>query len=73
MSSQSSDDLRAQALANMRAARENLGQDTIEAIAKNIKKMEEQNAAIAEAKKRIENEMDAERAAIEILDWLNEE
>ena len=71
-SSESSDELRAQALAGMRAARDHLGQETIHKIAENVQKLEQRNAAIEAAKARVESEMDAERAMIEILGLLED-
>ena len=73
MSSKSTDELRAQALVDMKAVRDHLGAGTVQAIAENIQKLEERNAAIAAAKARVESEMDAERAAIEILGLLKGE
>ena len=48
-----SSDIRAQALANARAARENLGEDTINKIAEIMKKMESQ--PMKQAQKKLES------------------
>lgn len=63
------DALRAQALANARAARENLGDDTIQKIAEIMGKKE--NSAMEQAKRRIQS-TDKNRVADGILDMLDE-
>ncbi len=65
----SSDDLRSQALANVKAARANLGEDTIQKIAHSIRKLDERNSAMAAARKKLE-EVDATRVRDEILSML---
>ena len=61
------DALRAQALANAKAARENIGEDTLERIAAAMAK--KQQSPMEQAKRKIEN-ADAERVASEILSML---
>ena len=68
-----SKDALTQALDNMRAARDNLGEGTIQAIADNIQKLEARNAKIEKARQSLETEMDAERAMIEILGLLKDQ
>ena len=70
--SDNSDDLRAEALAHMRAARDNLGDEAIHKISESMKALDQRKGALAAAKARVESEMDAERAMIEILGLLGE-
>ena len=59
--------LRAEALANMKAAREHIGDETVQKLAEIMQKMDQkENAPTAQARKDIE-EADAERVAFEIL------
>lgn len=69
----SKEELRAQALIKMRTARANLGEDTIQKFSENVAQLERRQAVMDAAKQRIESEMDAERAAIEILGLLKGE
>ncbi len=62
--------LRQQALAQARAARENLGEDTIARIVAAMEK--KKNSPIEQAKAQIQN-ADAERVAIEILAMLEKQ
>lgn len=64
--SSESEKIRAQALANLRGARENLGNDTIEKIAEMIKAKE--NSAIERAKRDIQN-ADPDKV-LEELKWM---
>jgi hypothetical protein len=61
------DALRAQALANAKAARAHIGDETLERIAAAMAK--KQNSATEQAKRKIQ-EADAERVASEILSML---
>ena len=64
-----SERLRAEALANARAARENLGDETVQKIAKIMEKMESQ--PMKQAQDQIAN-ADAQRVADEILYMLEQ-
>jgi len=67
---QNIDDIRAQALENVRAARENLGQDTIDRIAELMRAKE--NSTVERKKAEI-LEHDASRVAAELLYMLRED
>jgi hypothetical protein len=66
---QSSADIRAQAMANARAARERIGEETLDRIAAAMQK--KQQSTIEQAKNRI-RDADADRVADEILHMLDE-
>lgn len=66
---QGSDQIRAQALANARAARENLGDETIQKIAEIMKKMESQ--PMRQAQKKLE-QVDSGRVLDELRYMLDE-
>ena len=68
--SNSAGDIRAQALANARAARERLGEDTIQQIAEIIARKE--NNPFEQAKRKLET-VDSDRLADEILYMLDQD
>lgn len=70
MSTSSSDDIRAQALANARAARENLGEETIHKIAEIMKKMESQ--PMVQARQKMES-VDSDRVLDELRYMIDSE
>lgn len=65
----SSSDIRAQALANAKAARESLGEETIQKIVEAMAR--KQNNPLEKAKAKIAQQ-DAHRVAHEILDMMNQ-
>jgi len=67
-----SDDIRREALSRVTAAKNNLGDETIQKITQSMQKMERQNTLMTSAKKKLAEEADAALVAHEILSMIDE-